>query len=72
MIWHIRGRCGFVGPLVVPMIERPAVKAAFAMGADYVGIGTIAQPCRESGTCDAVRSDGRRCREISGSELLEK
>ena len=57
-VLRLRDRLGVDVPVgLAGGIGCPAgVRAAFAMGAAYVGIGTIAQPCRESGTCDAVRA----------------
>ena len=51
LAWQSRTRVGLGGGIGCP----EAVKAAFAMGADFVLTGSINQISREAGTCDAVR-----------------
>ena len=51
LAWQSRTRVGIGGGIGCP----EAVRAAFAMGADFVLTGSINQIARESGTCDVVR-----------------
>ena len=57
---ELQGTHGFAQPLRVGAaggVSTPAAAcAAFAMGAAYLLTGSVNQACRESGSCDAVRT----------------